>query len=152
MKGWPYRRPLVGNTCEEDAPVTFSRCSPSSSAFHETPHVVATCVPSSPGRFLSAFSASHAAAQPIAPQPMMPLRYVHLSIPSVSSMAASDGSFSCRTPAPSCHVVDAVMDYLDTLDSTSTLTLASGCAASYDMTARHLCELEAVVEGLDLEG
>ncbi|KAJ1464138.1 hypothetical protein T484DRAFT_3647584, partial [Baffinella frigidus] len=48
MKGWPYRRPLVGNTCEGDAPVTFSRCSPSSSAFHETPHVVATCVPSSP--------------------------------------------------------------------------------------------------------
>ncbi|KAJ1477490.1 hypothetical protein T484DRAFT_1821069 [Baffinella frigidus] len=41
----------------------------------------------------------------------------------------------------SCNVVDAVMDYLD--------TLSSGCTISAGMAAVHHLELEAVVEGAD---
>jgi hypothetical protein len=51
------------------------------------------------------------------------------------------------TPRPSaeksCHVVDAVMDYLD--------TLSSGCTSA-GMAAVHHLELEAVVGGIDVEG
>ena len=47
-------------------------------------------------------------------------------------------------PDESTHVVDAVMDYLD--------TLSSGSPAAHDMVALHVKELEAVVKGLDLEG
>jgi hypothetical protein len=43
----------------------------------------------------------------------------------------------------SYNVVDAVMDYLD--------TLSSGCT-SEDMAAVHHLELEAVVDGVDVEG
>jgi hypothetical protein len=43
----------------------------------------------------------------------------------------------------SCNVVDAVMDYLD--------TLSSGCT-SEGMAAVHHDELEAVVDGVDAEG
>jgi hypothetical protein len=42
----------------------------------------------------------------------------------------------------SCNVVDAVMDYLD--------TLSSGCT-SEGMAAVHTAELEAVVDGFDVE-
>jgi hypothetical protein len=41
-------------------------------------------------------------------------------------------------------VVDAVFDYLD--------TLSSGSPAACDVAALHTWELEAVVDGLDLEG
>jgi hypothetical protein len=44
----------------------------------------------------------------------------------------------------SCHVVDAVMDYLD--------TLSSGCTISAGMAAVHHLELEAVVGRIDVEG
>jgi len=43
----------------------------------------------------------------------------------------------------SCNVVDAVMDYLD--------TLSSGCTSA-KMAAVHHLELEAVVGGEDVEG
>ena len=59
---------------------------------------------------------------------------------SFSSLAPSPA----QTPDQSTHVVDAVMDYLD--------TLSSGAPAAHDKLALHMCELEAVVEGLDLEG
>jgi len=58
-------------------------------------------------------------------------------------------SFSPLAPSPaqtrdeSTHVVDAVMDYLD--------TLSSGSPAAHDMAALHMWELEAVAEVLDLE-
>ena len=59
-------------------------------------------------------------------------------------------SFSSLAPSPaqmpdqSTHVVDAVMDYLD--------TLSSGSPAAHDKLALHIWELETVVEGLDLDG
>jgi hypothetical protein len=157
LKEWPYRRPLLDTIHEGDAPLSFSRASSAPSAFQETPNLLASCAYSSPGRFLSAFSSYHASPPPTASLPMMPMRYIHMapvSSPSVSS--SSDVSFLCSddcfsylaispapTPEQSTHVVDAVMDYLD--------TLSSGCAATEDMTAAHRCELEAVVQGLDLE-
>jgi len=49
-----------------------------------------------------------------------------------------------QTPYQSTNVVDAVMDYLD--------TLSSGSPAAHDKVALHMWELEAVVEGSDLEG
>mmetsp|Transcript_60944 Transcript_60944/g.139416 ORF Transcript_60944/g.139416 Transcript_60944/m.139416 type:complete len:308 (+) Transcript_60944:640-1563(+) len=64
-----------------------------------------------------------------------------------SSFSSSSSSMAAAaTPASNgqnTHVVDAVMDYLD--------SLSSGCATQAK-AARHLSELEAVVEGLDLEG
>jgi len=86
----------------------------------------------------------------------MPLRCVNLCSPSFSSssssssFATSDVPFSylapsqAPTPEQSTHVVDAVLDYLDTPSAV--------CSAAHDMAAVYLCELEAVVEGLDLEG
>ena len=218
LKGWPYRRPLLGTTLEGDVPMTLSRGSSTPnwqtgqakellwqatrlhstpSAFHETPHLHTSRASSSPGCWISTFSP--AAAQQTAPQPTTPLRHVNLSSPSFSSslktgvlsreaetqgawapwlhssssFATYGGSFSYlapaqaptlslggstqrATPEQSTHVVDAVLDYLD--------TLSSGCCAAHDincqtgqtslaaMAALHLSELEAVVEGLDLEG
>ncbi|KAJ1496384.1 hypothetical protein T484DRAFT_1759643 [Baffinella frigidus] len=157
MKGWPYRRPLLGATfatLEGDENKTFSRGSSAPSSFQGTPHRTY----SSPGRCLSAFSSS---AQPPAPPPMiLPpccIQARAVSCPSFSaaasasssSMPAADGSFFCRdagsaqTPKESC-VVEAVLDYLD--------TLSSGCAAAHDVAALHCCELEAVVESLDVDG
>ena len=80
---------------------------------------------------------------------MLPMRYAHAPVPSLSfssssSSAASDGSFGHLARGQSTHVVDAVMDYLD--------TLSSGCAAAHDTAAAHRCELEAVVNGLELMG
>ena len=57
--------------------------------------------------------------------------------------------FSSRAPSPaqtpdkSTPVVDAVMDYLD--------TLSSGFPAAHDMMALHIWELEAVAEGLNFD-
>ena len=59
---------------------------------------------------------------------------------SFSSLAPSQA----QTPDESTHVVDAVLDYLD--------TLSSGSPAACDVAALHTWELEAVVDGLDLEG
>ena len=153
LKGWPYRRPLLGTTLEGDVPRTLSRRSSAPSAFQES-HLQTSRTFSSPGRCLSAFSP--AAAQQTAPQPTMPLRCVNLCSPSFSSssssssFATSDVPFSylapsqAPTPEQSTHVVDAVLDYLDTPSAV--------CSAAHDMAAVYLCELEAVVEGLDLEG
>jgi len=164
MKGWPYRRPLLGATMEEGAAVPFSGSSStpfsgSSSTPSDSQEMLHRAY-SSPVRFLSTFSASPDAAQRTASMPvdMMPMSYAHLPIPSLpfsssSSGAASDDSFGYLAPPPaqrscpsgqSTHVVDAVMDYLD--------TLSSGCAAAHDTAAVHRCELEAVVDGLDLKG
>jgi hypothetical protein len=70
-----------------------------------------------------------------------------------SSMAAAANAASISYLAPQAqrsspngqntHVVDAVMDYLD--------TLSSGCAVAKDTASLHVLELEAAVEGLDLE-
>jgi hypothetical protein len=149
LKGWPYRRPLLGTTMEGCAAVPFSQGSSTPSDSQETLHRAY----SSPVRFLSTFAVSHVAAQRTAPLPvdMMPMRYTNLLNPSFSSSsssgAASDGAFGYLAPPPaqrscpsdqSTHVVDAVMDYLD--------TLSSGCAAAHDTAAVHRCELEAVVD------
>ena len=148
LKVWPYRRLLLGAIQDGDAPMSSSRRFSEPSAFHET------------------LLPTEIAPQPIALQPIIPLRYVDLSSPSFpflsssspsssSSMAAAANaacSLSYLAPclaqrscpiAPSTHVVDAVMDYLD--------TLSSGPPAAKDMAALHLCELEAVVEGLGIE-
>ncbi|KAJ1483195.1 hypothetical protein T484DRAFT_1801352 [Baffinella frigidus] len=54
------------------------------------------------------------------------------------SASSSAHTASPLTPQQRCTVVDAVLDYLD--------TLSSGCAAAEDTTALHLYELEAVVD------
>ena len=145
MKGWPYRRPLLGATMEGGAAVPFSRVSSTLSDSQETLHRAY----SSPDHLLSTFSVSHADAERTASLPVG----MSFSFSSSSSGAASDDSFGYFAPPPaqrscssghSTHVVDAVMDYLD--------TLASGCAAAHDTAAAHRCELEAVVDGLDLKG
>jgi len=162
LKVWPYRRLLLGCNQEGDTPMTFSR------HFTEPPAFPAILL-----------------QMRIAPQPMMPLRYVDLSSPSFPSSsssssssspsmaAAANAACSLRYLAPSTaqmscpsgqstHVVDAVMDYLDTLSSGQSThvvdavmdyldTLSSGPPAAEDRAALHRCELEAVVEGLDCE-
>ncbi|KAJ1496376.1 hypothetical protein T484DRAFT_1923352 [Baffinella frigidus] len=146
LKGWPYRRPLLGSGWEGDAPTTFSRGSSAPSSFQETPHRFT----SSPGLGVAVVSSYHASPQPPALPSMMPPCYVNLPSPSFSSFSSFSSSSSsmaaAATPASNgqnTHVVDAVMDYLD--------SLSSGCATQAK-AARHLSELEAVVEGLDLEG
>jgi hypothetical protein len=181
MQGWPYKRRHLlcaaqewGGSCWCSTGCSRRNSMGGPSPGQETPSLVAARAASSPER--STFSASHAtASQPI----MVPLRAIHVGSvfsSSDSSMASSDNTdFSCldavaaqtiaenglttgmaavaqqprwvAVPLPSadqsCHVVDAVMDYLD--------TLSSGCTSA-GIAAVHHAELEAVVDGVDVEG
>ncbi|KAJ1476252.1 hypothetical protein T484DRAFT_1825634 [Baffinella frigidus] len=174
MQGWPYKRRHLlcaaqewGGSCSCSTGCSRRNSIGRPSRIQETPSLVAARAASSPVR--STFSASHdTASQPI----VMPLRSIKVGSvfsSSDSSMASSentDGAVSFLDAADaqtiaaigpttsaeavaqhsaeqSCNVVDAVMDYLD--------TLSSGCT-SKGMAAVHHLELEAVVDGADVEG
>ena len=65
--------------------------------------------------------------------------------PTRAPQSSEFGRTDTRAQAPcrTTHVVDAVMDYLDSL---------TGSPPAKCRAAVHLCELEAVADGLDLEG
>ena len=136
--------------------MSFSRDRSSQpSPIQHTPALLARA-PSAPVRWPSDFAASCATLQRSASQPMAPRLSRSCSTPDhasgsfrsldaprptgVTSSAVATALHALETPSaePSCHVVDAVMDYLDTLS-------AGGGAVYYG-------ELEAVVEAMDLEG
>jgi hypothetical protein len=149
LQGWPYRRPLLGFTPEDDVPMSFSKDISSQHSHIQQPHALLARAPSAPVRRPSDFAASSGTLPQTASQPMP-----YTSIPrSFSTSDNASGSFKTFDGAaaprralitsaaaaalhaletPSGHVVDAVMDYLD--------TLSSGGGAG---------ELEAVVAAMD---
>ncbi|KAJ1469814.1 hypothetical protein T484DRAFT_1850295 [Baffinella frigidus] len=141
LQGWPYkRRHLLCTKQEGGSSCSCSACCSRRNGMGETSPIQDT--PFSPMR--STFSASHAtASQPIT----MPLRAIHEGCVSSPVLSAADFSMATSnnlwpSAEQSCNVVDAVMDYLDTLSPGGSPT---------GMEAVHRSELEAIVECVAVE-
>ena len=120
LQTWPYRRPLLGTTLEGGASTPFPRGGfPQPSPIQHTPALLASSSDNAGGSFRSLDAPRSAPA-------------------ALTTSAVAAALHALETPSAerSCHVVDAVMDYLDALSS------GSGAVT--------FGELEAVVEAMDL--